>query len=100
MRAFTVMCVVTLAISACADKVASKDISVEEMDKVKSEGQSLYGDTLSFSDVYQNNKAVCGNVIKDGKEQRFIYVRGRFLLEERSPSGEWESQWITECDPS
>ncbi|WP_026942256.1 hypothetical protein [Hellea balneolensis] len=100
MKAIIAICFFGVGVSACADKAEPKAISVEIMNKVISASETLYGDSLTFSDVYQSNDAVCGNVTKDKKEQRFIYVRNRFLLEERSPSGEWESQWFTECDRS
>lgn len=99
MRLFLSCCALA-GVSACSDIAEPKSVPTELMDEVMLEGQALYGDKISFSNVYESNKAVCGNMTEDGKVQRFIYVRNRFLLEERSPSGEWESLWFTECDPS
>jgi hypothetical protein len=67
--------------------------------EAKDAAKDKFGSKLTFVEIYENKSAVCGVVKKDGGEpQQFIYVRERFLLEEMSPSGEWESQWFTECD--
>jgi len=99
MRRALIFCLAALLVSACSEtptpRIASTPLAVE----AQAAGVDKFGDNLAFVSVFENNQAVCGSVEKDeGDEQQFIYVRKHFLLQEFSPSGEWESQWFSECD--
>lgn len=88
-----------LAIAACTETPSGDPLSEASINEVKQAATSLYGDNINFTQLFQSDLAICGKLVKAGKEQRFIYVRQRFLLEERSPSGEWEAQWFSICEP-
>ncbi len=98
------LCAVAILLSACSEVAPpvssnSEIVPTPYIIEAQQAGAKKFGESLIFQVAYQNKEAVCGEVKKDGGEpQQFIYVRNSFLLQEVSPSGEWESQWFSECD--
>lgn len=98
------ICTAALMLSACGDMApqtseTSAIIETPYIIEAQKAGVKKFGPELLFTQMYENNDAVCGDVKKgEGAPQQFIYVRSTFLLQGISPSGEWEAQWFTECD--
>lgn len=97
------LCALALLLTACSDGTLPKSVNSEIVEtpyilEAQQAGAKKIEAKLSFIIMYENNEAVCGDVKKDdGDPQQFIYVRKQFLLEEMSPEGEWEAQWVSEC---
>jgi len=91
-----------LLLCACSEGVTTNTGNTVETSfiaEAKQAAERKFDEELSFVEIYENKTAVCGVMKKgEGEPQQFIYVRNHFLIQELSPSGEWESQWFTECD--
>lgn len=89
-------------LSGCSEPVETEFVMTPLMAEAQEAGHKKFGDTMVFKSIFESKQAskqaVCGLVEKEsGEPQQFIYVRKHFLLQELSPSGEWDSQWFTEC---
>jgi len=99
---FTMLCAGSLMLIACSegvDRNTSNSVETSFIAEAKQAAIDEYGSNMAFLEIYENKNAVCG-IAKNGEgdPQQFIYVRNKFLLEEMSMGGEWESLWFSECD--
>lgn len=98
------LCAAVSLLTACSDGTLPKSTHSEIVQtpyivEAQRAAVKKFSNNLSFISMYENNEAVCGEVKKsEGEAQQFIYVRKTFLLQEVSPSGEWEALWVSECD--
>ena len=98
------LCMAALVLSSCSDAALPNSVNPKIVEtpyilEAQEAGVKKFDAELSFIEMYHNKQAVCGDVKRgDGEPQQFIYVRKSFLLQEISPAGEWEAQWVTECD--
>jgi len=91
-------CSVLFLLCGCSEPVKTEFVPTPLMSEAQEAGLQKFGESLDFKSMFENGQAVCGLVEKEqGAEQQFIYIRKHFLLQELSPSGEWESQWFSEC---
>ena len=87
-----------LVLQGCSQASEPHIVMSDIMIEAKQAGHKAYGETLSFESIFENNQALCGLAKKaGGSEQQFVFVRDHFLLQEISPTGEWDSIWFSEC---